>query len=156
MDTDKANKIVKKFIQNNTYPEYNDVVKMLTKNFNEYRERGDKEFAIHYLNLFSEYGQPNHEWMKEIYENITNEEIIKANGEKIYNRGGALVMQSNYYTIIEIMKDMFENKNMKHDERVEILYPIKEKLVNVGMEWENGDTNYYIIKIKLYNIIVST
>ena len=128
MDTDKAKKIVKKFIKKNPYPEYNDVVKMLMKNFNEYRESDDKEFAIHYLNLFSEYGQPDHEWMKEIYENIMDEKLIKTNGEKIYNRGGALVMQSNYYTIIEILKDMFENKNMKHDERVEILYPIKEQI----------------------------
>ena len=128
MDTDKAKKIIKKFIKNNPYPEYNDIVKMLTKNFNEYRKSDDKVFAIHYLNLFNEYGQPNHEWMKEIYENIMNEKIIKANGEKIYKRGGALVMQSNYYTIVEILKDMFENKNMKHDERVEILYPIKEKI----------------------------
>ena len=54
--------------------------------------------------------------------------LIKENGEKIYNRGGALVMQSNYYTIIEILKDMFENKDMKHDERVEVLYPIKEQI----------------------------
>ena len=128
MDTDKAKKIVKKFIQNNRYPEYNDIVKMLKKNFNKYRESDDKEFAIHYLNLFSEYGQPNHEWMKEIYENIMNRKLIKTNGEKIYNRGGALVMQSNYYTLIEILKDMFEDKGMKHDERVEILYPIKEKI----------------------------
>ena len=128
MDTDKAKKIVKKFIQNNTYPEYNDIVKMLTKKFNEYRESDDKEFAIHYLNLFSEYGQPNHELMKEIYENIMNKKIIRTNGEKIYNRGGALVMQSNYYTIIEILKDMFEDKDMKHDERIEILYPIKEQI----------------------------
>ena len=125
METDKAKKIVKKFIKKNPYPEYKDVVKMLTKKFNEYRESEDKEFAIHYLNLFSEYGTPNHEWMKEIYENIMNEKIIKTNGEKIYNRGGALVMQSNDYTLIEILKDIFDNKDMKHDERVEILYPIK-------------------------------
>ena len=77
MDTDKAKKIVKKFIKNNPYPEYNDIVKMLTKNFNECRESNDREFAIHYLNLFSEYGTPNDEWMKEIYENITDEKINK-------------------------------------------------------------------------------
>ena len=128
MDTDKARKIVKKFIKKNPYPEYNDVVKMLTKNFNEYRESDDKEFAIHYLNLFSEYGQPNHEWMKEIYENIMNKKLIKTNGEKIYNRGGALVMQYNYYTMIEILKDIFDKKDMTHDERINVLYSIKEQI----------------------------
>ena len=128
MNSNKAKKIIKKFIKKNPYPEYNDVIKMLTKNFNEYRERDDNVYAIHYLNLFNEYGQPNHEWMKEIYENIMNEKLIKTNGEKIYNRGGALVMQSNYYTVIEILKDIFENKNMTHDERVEILYPIKTQI----------------------------
>ena len=128
MDTDKSKKIIKQFINKNPYPEYNDVVKILMKNFNEYLERDDEAFATHYQDLLSEYGEPNHEWMKEIYENIMNEKLIKANGEKIYNRGGAIVMQTNYYTFIEILKDMFENKNMKHDERVEILYPIKEQI----------------------------
>ena len=128
MDTDKAKKFVKKFIKKNPYNEYNDVVKMLKKKFNEYRESDDKEFAIHYLNLFSDYGTPNHEWMKEIYENIMKEKLTKTNGEKIYKRGGAFVMQSNYYTIIEILKDMFENTDMKHDEPIEILYAIKEQI----------------------------
>ena len=128
MDTDKAKKIIQKFIKKNPYPEYNDVTKMLKKNFNEYRESDDREFGIHYLNLVSEYGQPNHKWMKEIYENRMNEKLLKANGEKMYNRGGALVMQSNYSTVIEILKDMLENKDMKNDERVEILYPIKTQI----------------------------
>ena len=37
-------------------------------------------------------------------------------------------MQSNYYTMIEILKDMLQNKDMKHDERIEIFYPIKEQI----------------------------
>ena len=66
--------------------------------------------------------------MKEIYENIMNEDIIKANGEYIYNRGGALVMQSNYYTLIEILKDMFQTKNMEQEKRLKLLYCIKEQV----------------------------
>ena len=122
-------KAVLNFIRKNPYPKYDDVVKMLMKNFNEYRQSDyDKDFAIHYLNLYSEYGTPNHDWMKEIYENIMNEDIIKANGEYIYNRGGALVMQSNYYTLIEILKDMFQTKNMEQEKRLKLLYCIKEQV----------------------------
>ena len=65
---------------------------------------------------------------EKIYETILNEELIQTNGEKIYNRGGSLVMQANYYTFIEVLKDMIENTDMKHHERIEIFYPIKERI----------------------------
>ena len=49
-------------------------------------------------------------------------------------------MQSNYYILVEMLKDMFDNKDMKHGERINVLYPIKEQINDcwdgVG-EWRN-------------------
>ena len=44
-------KKMKKFIENNPYPKYESVMNIIEK---------DKD----YFNMFSEYGTPNHEWMK--------------------------------------------------------------------------------------------
>ena len=45
-----------------------------------------------------------------------------------FERGGALVMQPNFYTLIEMLKDMFETTHMKNDKRAKILYSIQEQI----------------------------
>ena len=42
-------------------------------------------------------------------------------------------MQSNFYTLIEILKGMFETTKMEREQRVKILYCIKEQ---ISQRWD--------------------
>ena len=124
-ETEKTVKKVKSFIKNNPYPKYEEVIETLN----------DMARAVpidilkqEVFNMLSEYGRENHKWMKEIYENIMDEKLIKENGKKINNRGGKVAMVENYYVIVNILGDKTEKLKMKHDEVVEILYPIKTQI----------------------------
>ena len=124
-ETEKTVKKVKSFIKNNPYPKYEEVIETLN----------DMARAVpidilkqEVFNMLSEYGRENHKWMKEIYENILDEKLIKENGKKINNRGGKVAMIENYYVIVNILGDKTEKLKMKHDEVVEILYPIKTQI----------------------------
>ena len=55
-----------KFVIENPYPKYEEVIKII-KN----------EDHRMYVDMFAEYGKKNHKWMKEIYENILEKEIVK-------------------------------------------------------------------------------
>ena len=48
-----------------------------------------------YLDMFAEYGEQNHQWIKEMYENIMKEELVKQNGNSINERGGMTTMHCN-------------------------------------------------------------
>ena len=75
--------------------------------------------------MLSEYGTPNHKWMKEIYEKIMNEQLIKQNGIKINNRGDKVAMVYTYQVLYHFFIYKIRKSKMKHDEAAEILYPIK-------------------------------
>ena len=55
-----------KFVIENPYPKYEEVIKII-KN----------EDHRMYVDMFAEYGKKNHKWMKEMYENILEKEIVK-------------------------------------------------------------------------------
>ena len=55
-----------KFVIDNPYPKYEEVIKII-KN----------EDHRMYVDMFAEYGKKNHKWMKEMYENILEKEIVK-------------------------------------------------------------------------------
>ena len=118
-------KTVKTFIKNNPYPKYEKVVEIL---ISIPRAVPIANLKQEVFNMISEYGRDNHEWMKEIYENIMDEKVIKENGKKINNRGGQVAMVENYYVIVHILGDKTDELKMKHDEVVEILYPIKTQI----------------------------
>ena len=80
-------KKMKKFIENNPYPEYDKVIDIIRK---------DKIFRKEFMDMSSEYGTHNHQWMKEIYENIMDKEIVKQNGEFIYK--GVVSLQCKWIT----------------------------------------------------------
>jgi hypothetical protein len=74
------------------------------------------------LDMLAEYGEYNHEQMKAIWDNITNEDIIKQSGRNINQRGGMTAMQMNFYTFLEVLrltlavsdKDNNVDKEAKH------------------------------------------
>ena len=92
-------KTVKTFIKNNPYPKYEKVVETLISIARAVPIANLKQEVF---NMISEYGRENHEWMKEIYENIMDEKVIRENGKKINNRGGKVAMVENYYLIVNI------------------------------------------------------
>ena len=64
------------FIKEHPYPDYDLVSKQLIL-----QKRKD-------LEQYAEYGEINHDLLKEICENIFDKDIVKRNGEMIYKRGG--------------------------------------------------------------------
>ena len=78
---------------NNLYPSYEQVIDII---------KADRAIEGIYLDVFAEYGEQNHQWIKEIYENIMKEELVKQNGNSINERGGMTAMQFNYYTLISV------------------------------------------------------
>ena len=115
----KDTKKMKKFIENNPYPEYDKVIDIIRK---------DKIFRKEFMDMSSEYGTHNHQWMKEIYENIMDKEIVTQNGEFIYKRGSLFTMQMNYYTFIAIIKWFLHKSNMNENDKMFIHYNMKDLL----------------------------
>ena len=111
-DREKFLKFIKK---NNPYPSYdfvsNDLILKKNKDFDQ----------------FDEYGTQNHEYMKEIYENIFDEILIKNNGEAMFERGGMQTLHMNYETLLSVVSHLIiRRKNMSHDDKILILYNIKD------------------------------
>ena len=71
--------------------------------------------------------------MKEIYENIFNDDIVKSNGRKNHERGSFWAMQCNYSTLLNVVNTLLNRYDMKHDDRVLIFYNIKSI---VSKEWD--------------------
>ena len=112
-------KQMKKFIENNPYPEYDKVIDIIRK---------EKMFRKEFMDMSSEYGTHNHQWMKEKYENIMEKEIVKQNGEFILKRGSLFTMQMNYSTFIAIIKWFLQKSNMNENEHFFIHYNMKDLL----------------------------
>lgn len=104
-----------KFIKNNPYPSYDFVS-------NELILKKNRDF-----DQFAEYGTQNHEYMKEIYENIFDSKLIKKNGKAIFERGGMQTLHMNYETLLSVVSHLISHKkNMSHDDKILILYNIKD------------------------------
>ena len=105
------------FIIENPYPKYEEVIKII-KN----------EDHRMYVDMFAEYGRDNHKWMKDIYENILEKEIVKRNGELINERGDKTAMIYNYYTILSVVNHFLRKAKpkMKQDDIILIQYNFKD------------------------------
>ena len=98
-----------KFVIENPYPEYEEVIKII-KN----------EDHRMYVDI--------HKWMKDIYENILEKEIVKKNGELINERGDKTAMVYNYYTILSVVNYFLRKakRKMKEDDIIFIQYNFKD------------------------------
>ena len=82
LEEDKA---VEQYIKETPYPSYEEMEKLVMNAKNV-------EYPIEY---WSEYGKSNHMWCKNIYDNLTNLEIIEQNFKKIIDKGGYTAAQKN-------------------------------------------------------------
>jgi dissimilatory sulfite reductase (desulfoviridin) alpha/beta subunit len=80
---EEEKKAIEEFVSNNPYPSYEEILSLIKPD----------------IEMWAEYGEPNHYFCKEIYENVTNKEIVKKSGERIDKRGGIQAMRQNYYVL---------------------------------------------------------
>ena len=73
-ELEQDRKIILGFIKDNPYPSYKQVIEII---------KNDKTMEDIYLDMSAEYGEQNHQWIKETYENIMKEELVKHNGNSI-------------------------------------------------------------------------
>ena len=101
------------FIKENPYPDYN---------FVEYDLLLKQKQS---LEQYAEYGEINHDLMKEIYENIFDKDLIKKHGERIHHRGGMTALQQNYYTLLSVLGYLIDQRGLDRDTIILVFYNIK-------------------------------
>ena len=94
-ELEQDRKIILSFIKDNPYPSYEQVIEII---------KNEKTMEDIYPDMFAEYGEQNHQWIKEIYENIVKEELVKHKGNSINERGGMTTLHFNYYTLISVLR----------------------------------------------------
>lgn len=73
--------LIRDYIKTHPWPSYKAMCKRLEKR----------------VELWAEYGEPNHMALKLCYENILDKEVCRKAGEFIAKRGGLETMRANYY-----------------------------------------------------------
>ena len=63
--------------------------------------------------------------MKEIYENIIDEDLIRKHGERIHHRGGKTALQQNYYTLLSVLGYLIDQRGLDRDTIILVFYNIK-------------------------------
>ena len=130
-ELEQDRKIILSFIKDNPYPSYKQVIEII---------KNDRAIEGIYPDVFAEYGEQNHQWIKEIYENIMKEELVKHNGNSINERGGMTAMQFNYYTLISVLRYLVQQRTPMKYYDVNIWYNIRNILCsswnNIG-EWRH-------------------
>ena len=107
---EKDVKKIKAFVKKNPYPSYDFITDLMLSKAKKYKNVGDMEFKFHYLLMNSEYGYSNHKYMKEIYENIDDIELIKKNGDEIDTIGGIQTMEYNAFAFVEVLVYLIDEK----------------------------------------------
>ena len=122
MMDEKTIQKIKSFVKKNPYPSYDFVVDMILSKAKKWKDEGVMEFKFHYFMMNSEYGHNNHKLLKEIYENIENDELIRRNGEEINSSGGYQAMAYNSYAFVETLKYLIGEKAKTKFEQNELYY----------------------------------
>ena len=92
---ERYNSLLKQFIKDNEYFCYQKIIDLIEKIIKE-KER----FAIDFFYFMSEYGEPNHDICKTIYENLFDKDIVNRCGRQIADRGGKESLIACYYIIL--------------------------------------------------------
>ena len=92
------NELLREYVIANPYPEFNEISSILKEN-------------IDFLDMYAEYGLPNHNWCKIIYENPIDKELIIEMGKKIYERGGIQALTMNH-SVIKYISPYWQSTNM--------------------------------------------
>ena len=105
------------------YPSYDTVCDLLRK--------------VKQINVSSEYSKVNHQYLKLIWENIDNTNLIKVVGENINDRGGITSLRANYYTFLHVMRPILKaNHDMYIESWYDIKYSISKAWDGIG-EWRH-------------------
>ena len=89
------------------------------------------------MKLDAEYGEYNHEYLKIIWENIDDENIIKTCGENINQRGGFTALQANYYAFLHVMRLAVSGSADKYRESfIDTKHTISRNWDGIG-EWRH-------------------
>ena len=83
------------------------------------------------IELWSEYGEENHECTETIWCNIAHRGVIERMGEKINKRGGFQAIQANYYTLLHVFRTLYTNLE---DPKVLIAWSRMKFLINVAWQ----------------------
>ena len=78
---------INKFVKKSPYPIYEVIRDLMLGKADFCNRKGDMKMKEHYLMMNFVYGDDKHKYMKKIYENINDVELIKKNGAEIYKRG---------------------------------------------------------------------
>ena len=114
-ELERDREVMRKFVRNNPYPDYQSICDKLIL-------EQEKDF-----NQFAEYGTPNHNWMKEIYEDIFDEDIVNMNCTCIYERGDIRTLHNNHQTLLLVLRYLPEKqKSMSYDDKVLIFLYFQE------------------------------
>ena len=119
---------IKKFVKKNPYPIYEVIRDLMLGKADVCKRKGDMEMKFHYLMMNSEYGYDNHKYMKEIYENIDDVELIKKNGTEIHKRGGIQAMEYNAFAFYEALIFLVHFDAKTNFEKNELRYKMKYQL----------------------------
>ena len=107
---------LEKFVLENPYPSYDEIIGKL----------GD------HIEIECEYGKMNHVCCKIIYDNPTNEELIIEMGKRIYNHGGMQALQANH-VLLKYFSPYWQSTDMAvkcHGRYIELLFQ------SVTPEWK--------------------
>ena len=125
---DKTLKKIKTFVKKNPFPSYEFIENMLLEKAKRWKQKGDMELKLHYLMINSEYGKHKHNKLKEIYENIENDELIKKNGSDIVENGTPRTLHYNHFAMCEILQLLIKDKSL--NDANEIYHGIKLRIEN--------------------------
>ena len=105
------------------YPSYDTVCDLLSK--------------VKQINVSSEYSKVNHQYLKLIWENIDNTNLIKVVGENINDRGGITSLRASYYTLLHVMRPIVKaNQDMYMDSWYDVKNRISYAWDGIG-EWRH-------------------
>jgi hypothetical protein len=99
-----------------SYPSYRAVCELLSR--------------VKQINVSTEYSKVNHEYLKIIWDNIDDENIIRTVGENITHTGGYVALQASYYTLLHVMRPLVKNN---HEKYIQSWYDIK---TSVSKAWD--------------------
>ena len=125
---EKDVKKIKAFVKKNSYPPYEIMKDSMLHKAQQWKNKGDMELKFHYLMMNSEYRYENHKYLKEIYENIDDVELIKKNGDEIDKLGGIQTMEYNAFAFCEVLTYLVNTYGKTKFEQNELYYKMKRQL----------------------------
>jgi hypothetical protein len=80
------------------------------------------------IEQLAEYSFMNHDCLKTIWNNFNNKELIRKQGQMIYERGGIQAMRANFYTFIHVLGYTLNKDETLNDEDKQDIWTSKRLL----------------------------